>query len=135
VAWTGFEQAVVLYDRRPRLDGRSGWTLGQMINTVYDVFIGFSPLPAKLLSLLGFLMLTSSLVAVTYLVGIWLLKDVQPGWTGLMVTMTLCFGLLFVMLGVSFEYLSRIFVETKGRPLYFVARRIGKIPSLERARD
>lgn len=125
VAWTGFNQSVVAYDRQPRLGGRSGWTFGQMVNAVYDVFIGFSPVPAKLLTGFGFAMLGGSLLTVVYLLTTWLVRDVQPGWTGLMATMTLCFGFLFVMLGVSFEYLYRIFVETKDRPLYFVAHRAG----------
>ena len=70
-------------------------------------------------------MMLLSLVGASYIVGEWFWRDVQPGWTTLMATMTLCFGMLFVMLGVSFEYLYRIFVETKNRPLYFVARKIG----------
>jgi dolichol-phosphate mannosyltransferase len=125
VAWTGFNQSVVAYDRKPRLGGRSGWSFGQMVNAVYDVFIGFSPVPAKLLTAFGFTMLLGSLVTVVYLLTTWLVRDVQPGWTGLMATMTLCFGFLFVMLGVSFEYLYRIFIETKDRPLYFIAHRSG----------
>ena len=127
VAWTGFEQSTVIYDRRPRLVGYSKWSHGQLLNTAYDVFIGFSPIPAKVLTAFGFFMLFASLSAAAYVVIDWFLLDVVPGWTGLMTTMTLCFGLLFVMLGVSFEYLYRIFVETKGRPLYFVARQVGEV--------
>jgi len=127
VAWTGFSQSVVHYDRKQRVTGRSGWTFSQMLNTAYDVFIGFSPVPAKVLTAFGFFMLGGSLLAVAYLITTWLFLSVSPGWTGLMVTITLCFGLLFVMIGVSFEYLYRIFVETKNRPLYFVARQAGNI--------
>ena len=57
----------------------------------------------------------------------WLLQNVQVGWTGVMATMTLCFGLLFMMIGVAFEYLYRIFVEAKNRPLYFVAQTAGDV--------
>lgn len=127
VAWTGFDQDIVEYDRQQRLTGRSGWTFSQMLNTAYDVFIGFSPMPAKVLTMFGFVMLAGSMLFVAYLVLWWLFFAVQPGWTGLMATMTLCFGLLFVMIGVSFEYLYRIFIETKNRPLYFVARHAGEI--------
>jgi len=127
VAWTGFEQAVVEYDRRERASGRSGWTFGKMVNTAYDVFIGFSPAPAKALTILGFVLLAGSIFAVMYLVAEWYFRSVVPGWTGLMTTITLCFGLLFLMLGVSFEYLYRIFIETKNRPLYFVSRRLGDV--------
>jgi dolichol-phosphate mannosyltransferase len=125
VAWTGYDQAIVLYDRQPRLGGRSGWTFGQMISTAYDVLIGFSAMPARALTVFGLVMLMGSIVTVAYLVVTWLVSDVQPGWTGLMTTMTLCFGILFVMMGVSFEYLYRILIETKARPLYFVTQHVG----------
>ncbi len=135
VAWTGFDQAIVAYDRRKRAGGRSGWTFAQMLNSAYDVFIGFSPVPAKVLTVFGFVMLVTSIIAVFYLVFTWMVHDVQVGWTGLMATMTLCFGLLFVMIGVSFEYLYRIFVETKNRPLYFVSEQTGDVRRRERVSD
>jgi glycosyltransferase involved in cell wall biosynthesis len=135
VAWTGFDQSIVPYDRRMRTGGRSGWTFAQMLNTAYDVFIGFSPVPAKVLTAFGFVMLITSIVAVFYLVFTWLVHDVQVGWTGLMATMTLCFGLLFLMIGISFEYLYRIFVEAKNRPLYFVSQQVGDVRRRESVSD
>jgi glycosyltransferase involved in cell wall biosynthesis len=135
VAWTGFNQAVVTYDRRVRIDGRSGWTVSQMVNTAYDILIGFSPMPAKLLTAFGFFMLFASIAAASYIIGEWFWHSVQPGWTGLMTTLTLCFGLLFVMLGISFEYLYRILLETKKRPNYFIARSVGDIRSREGTSD
>jgi len=127
VAWTGFDQAIVPYDRRARANGRSGWTFGQMLNSTYDVFMGFSLVPAKLFALLGLVMCVASFTGGTYIVMDWMFHDVQPGWTGIVTTMTLCFGILFVMVGFMFEYLSRIFVEAKNRPLYFVARKVGPV--------
>lgn len=121
VAWTGFDQAVVPYDRQPRRAGRSGWRFGQMLNTAYDVLIGFSPVPAKLITALGLGMFGISVLLLAYLVLTWAFSKVLPGWTGVMATMTICFGVLFMMLGVIAEYLHRIFVEAKNRPLYFIA--------------
>jgi glycosyltransferase involved in cell wall biosynthesis len=127
LAWTGFDQVLVPYDRKQRLEGHSKWTFGPMLSTAYDVLIGFSPLPARLFTVFGFGMLICSLIAAVYIIGHWMFFSALPGWTGIMATMTLCFGLVFVMLGVSFEYLFRIFVETKKRPLYFVAQRMGDV--------
>lgn len=131
VAWMGFEQAKVEYDRPARVNGKSGWTYSQMFNTTYDVLIGFSPVPAKILTMMGFALFGLSMLVIVYLFLTWLFRDVQPGWTGLMATMTLCFGILFVMLGVISEYLHRIFLESKGRPLYFVARTVGGVGTPE----
>jgi glycosyltransferase involved in cell wall biosynthesis len=137
VAWTGFEQAVVDYDRRARKHGRSGWTLGRMLDTGYDVFVGFSAIPAKILTWTGFATFGFSVVFMIYLVLYYLMHNVAPGWTGLMTATTLFFGIVFIMLGVMAEYLGRIFLEVKGRPLYFVAARtselspmqVGKVPA------
>jgi glycosyltransferase involved in cell wall biosynthesis len=123
VAWTGFSQDVVYYDRQARLRGRSGWSLGRMISTAYDVFIGFSPFPARVLTGLGFALFGISILVLIYLVTEWFVKNVQPGWTGIMALITVFFGILFMMVGMIAEYLYRIFIETKARPLYFVASR------------
>jgi len=45
----------------------------------------------------------------------------------MMATMTICFGMLFMMLGVTAEYLHRIFIEAKNRPLYFIAAYAGEV--------
>lgn len=127
VAWTGFNQAVVEYDRQLRTAGRSGWSFGQMVNTAYDVLIGFSAAPAKAITVLGLSLFSLSMAFLVYVIGAWAFTDVQPGWTGMMAMMTVCFGMLFMMLGVTSEYLHRIFIEVKDRPLYFVSGRAGKI--------
>lgn len=125
VAWTGFNQAVVEYDRAPRKAGLSGWSFSRLMNASYDVFIGFSPLPAKFLTFLGFLVFGASIISLLYLIAAWIFQSVQPGWTGIMVSITVFFGLVFMMLGMIVEYLYRIFIETKRRPLYFVSRITG----------
>jgi glycosyltransferase involved in cell wall biosynthesis len=125
IAWTGFNQAVVLYDRQARIAGRSGWRFGQMVNTAYDVLIGFSAAPAKVITVLGMSLCSLSILLLIYVLSAWAFTDVQPGWTGVMATITICFGVLFMMLGVTAEYLHRIFVEVKARPLYFVSAEAG----------
>ncbi len=127
VAWTGFDQSVVLYDRQARRAGASGWRFAQLLNTAYDVLIGFSPMPARLITAIGLGLSGLSLVAIVYLLAAWAFARVQPGWTGLMVTLTFCFGVLFMMLGLMAEYLHRIFIESKNRPLYFIAESAGSL--------
>jgi dolichol-phosphate mannosyltransferase len=121
VAWTGFDQEVVYFDRRARQSGQSGWGLGKLFSTVYDVFIGFSPAPAFVITAMGLFLSFLSLSGLAMVLLEWAFYRVQPGWTGIMATITLFFGMLFMMMGLLGEYLSRIFVEVKNRPLYFVA--------------
>jgi len=53
VAWTGFDQEIVEYDRKERIAGKSSWNFNRMIKTMYDAFIGFSFLPIRIMKLLG----------------------------------------------------------------------------------
>ena len=121
VAWTGFEQAVVEYHRRVRLTGKSGWNLGGMIKAMYDTVIGYSSMPVRLMTKLGVTLFFLSMLFLTYLVYNWFIGDPLAGWTGLMGTMTLFFGLQFFLVGISGEYLHRIYQESVQRPLYFIS--------------
>lgn len=125
VAWTGFDQDTVPYDRRSRVAGASGWTFARLLRAAYDTFIGFSEIPARAITVLGAVVFVLSMLSTLYLLLTWLLTDVMLGWTGIMVTITTLFGLLFIMVGTMAEYLQRIFIEATGRPLYFISRRTG----------
>jgi glycosyltransferase involved in cell wall biosynthesis len=125
VAWTGFRQEVVLYDRRSRNAGVSGWSFGRMIRAMYDTFIGFSDLLPRFMTILGATIFLMNIPIVLYLIIDYALSRPFPGWTGLMVTLCFFFGIVCLMLGVMSEYLHRIYLETTGRPLYFVAQRSG----------
>jgi dolichol-phosphate mannosyltransferase len=91
--------------------------------------------PAKFVAMLGFTVFMGSLVFLAYLLLNWTFHDVEPGWTGIMAMMTFLFGLLFMMVGMLAEYLYRIFIETKRRPLYFVAKRTGAVQPREDVND
>ncbi len=127
VAWTGFSQDTVLYNRQARHTGASGWTLAKMFKSMYDAFIGFSLLPIKLITSIAIVFFIIDLVAIIYLIWSWLWFDVVSGWTSIMVIMLFCFGLLFLMLGIMGEYLARIYGEVSGRPLYFIQSRTNDI--------
>lgn len=122
VAWTGFEQDVVDYDRRPRITGRSGWSFSDMLRAMYDAFIGFSGLPIKLMEGAA---LASFLIAVSlaiYLVAAWMSGRTRvPGWTSQMLLFSGFFGVQFWLVGMLGQYLARIHREVVGRPLYFVS--------------
>jgi dolichol-phosphate mannosyltransferase len=126
VAWTGFEQEVVDYDRRARTAGVSTWTFGRIMKALYDAFIAFSRLPAQVMTLVGLATFVLTVILSLVLVGLRLIDDtVVPGWTSVIVMLCLLFGINFLMLGVVVEYLSRIYQESTARPLYFVSQSIG----------
>lgn len=126
VAWTGFRQDVVLYDRERRSAGKSGWSFGRMLKAMYDTFIGFSEVPARLMTITGLVTSLFSIPFSIYLVVSWWLTDTVPGWTGLMLGLTVFFGLQFLMMGLVGEYLYRIYSEVTARPLYFISQEAGE---------
>lgn len=123
VAWTGFKQDVVPYDRRARGAGTSGWNFGSMVKAMYDALIGFSGFLPRCITLLGAAIFLMNIPILLYLIADYMVARPFPGWTGLMVTLCFFFGIVCLMLGIMTEYLHRIYIETAARPLYFIARK------------
>ena len=128
VAWTGFEQAVVFYDRRERVAGKSGWTFRNMFRTMYDAFLGFSHLPIRLMALVSIVAFLVTFVLSVYLLYCWMIRTPVPGWTSTMLGMAFFFGVQFLLMGVMGEYLHRIYLEVVKRPLYFISDRTSPSP-------
>lgn len=123
MAWTGFDQDVVEYDRKRRINGKSGWNFGRMIKTMYDALIGFSQAPIKLITLVGGAIFILSVLIALYVFCNWLFLggEAVPGWTSLMLFVSGFFGIQFLLTGIMGEYLSRIYIEATRRPLYFIS--------------
>jgi glycosyltransferase involved in cell wall biosynthesis len=121
VAWTGFHQAVVEYDRQPRFAGRSAWSVARMIRSMYDGLIGFSAAIPRAVTLLGAFFSVIGLSAALYFLLNAVFFSPLPGWSTIMVALSLFFGIVFMILGTICEYLLRIYVESTRRPLYFIA--------------
>lgn len=125
VAWTGFRQEIVHYDRQRRRAGKSGWTFGRMVLAMYDAFVGFSVLPIRLTTALGVAISLLNVPLAIFFVANWWLGNPLPGYTPVMLVLTVFFGIQFLLMGLIGEYLYRIYLEAMQRPLYFVADRCG----------
>jgi dolichol-phosphate mannosyltransferase len=125
VAWTGFRQAVVDYDRGRRAAGRSAWSVGRMVKSMYDGLIGFSGTIPRAVTLLGAVFSLIGFIAAIYFLLNAVFFSPLPGWSTIMVVMCLFFGIVFFILGTICEYLLRIYVESTRRPLYFIAADTG----------
>jgi len=123
VAWTGFEQSRVGYDRKARTKGTSGWNFGKMMKAMYDAFIGLSTLPIRLMKIAAVTAFVLSLMAVIYLVVVVAFLGTRaPGWASQMILLAAFFGVQFSMMAIVGEYLNRIYTESMRRPLYFIAK-------------
>jgi polyisoprenyl-phosphate glycosyltransferase len=121
VAWVGFRQTAVHYDRSARFAGDTHYPLHKMLRFASDGIVSFSTLPLRVATLLGLL---SGLAALG--VALWVLfvvlTGVQavPGWATLMIAVSLSSSAQLLMIGILGEYLGRVYDEVKRRPLYLV---------------
>jgi len=120
-AWIGFNQATIAYDREPRAAGASKWRYWKLWNLALEGITGFSVAPLKVATYVGFATAASSFVFAAYMfVKTLALGDPVSGFPTLIVVISFLGGLQLMAIGVLGEYLARLFVESKGRPLYLV---------------
>jgi dolichol-phosphate mannosyltransferase len=127
IAWTGFSQTQIPYDKEPRFAGSSGWTISKKIGIALDTFFSFTYLPIRLMSCLG---LATAVLGLSYAVVVVVNAVVgKPtvGWSSLMTATLLLSGSLMMMMGVLGEYMWRALDEARGRPRYIVERTVGKM--------
>jgi glycosyltransferase involved in cell wall biosynthesis len=120
-AWVGFKQTAIYYDRDPRLAGETSWNYLRLWRLAVDGITSFSAAPLKVWSYLGLVLSLTALLYAAYLViRVWLQGIDVPGYASMMVVILFMGGMQLITLGIIGEYLSRIFTEVKGRPLYLI---------------
>ena len=120
VSWIGLKQVALTYDRRRRSAGTSNYPLRKMIVLAVDAMTSFSVAPLRFASHLGMAFGLLGLVALGYTLFSWAVGNALPGWTSL-ASITLIVGSIQLMvLGIFGEYLGRLYMEGKRRPLFIV---------------
>lgn len=127
VAYVGYRQAAVLYDRDVRRAGRSKYSqITGSLRIGLNGIVAFSSKPLELATLLGFAMAgVSFMVTLFYLVQKFVLRlDITPGLASTIVMITFFGGVQLICIGIMGEYIGRIYDEVRARPKYMVARRL-----------
>ena len=120
IAWMGFRQETITYDKQARQHGKSGWNLEKKLKMAMDSLTSFSYKPIRWMSYLGFML---SLLSFIYLAVVLVnyLSGVAPqGWTSLMAAILLIGGLQIMMIGMLGEYIWRSLDESRHRPRYII---------------
>lgn len=120
VSWIGFRQTAMLYDRDRRFAGETHYTLRKMVSLALDAVTSFSTVPLRFASHMGFVMGFMGIMALGYTAWSWASGNAVPGWTSLAVLSLIIGSGQFLVLGIFGEYLGRMYMETKRRPLYIV---------------
>lgn len=118
IAWLGFRQDYIEYDKQPRAAGQSGWTLARKLRLVTDSVAGFSDAPIRWCSYLG-----AALVAVALALGVGgvvLLPGLSGGLTLVAAAVVGLGGVQLIAVRVLGEYVWRALDEARGRPQYLI---------------
>jgi glycosyltransferase involved in cell wall biosynthesis len=120
VKWAGFKQVSIEYEPKERFSGQSKYTLKEMLSLALKGIVSFSVKPLKLAAYLGFILFIPSIFLVAYALGSYFLNVAISGWTSLMITIIFFGSLQLLMLGIIGIYLSKLIIQSKQRPLYFI---------------
>ncbi len=130
IAWVGFRQDAVTYQRPVRFKGETKYPLKKLIGLAADGILSFSVKPLRLCIWSGLLTSALALAGIVYALVVRLSTDAWvSGWAMLFVAVLFVGGVQLLFLGIIGEYLGRIYFEVKRRPLYLVRERLGFAPA------
>ena len=120
-AWAGFKQVGIEYIRESRTTGETKYPLRKMIKFSVDAMTSFSTKPLKLATRLAFMSLLVAALMAVYVFGSLIMFQTAPGWASVVLAVSFFSGVQLLTLGIMGEYIGRLYVESKNRPLYFVS--------------
>jgi dolichol-phosphate mannosyltransferase len=120
ISWVGFKQVPILYDRDARFAGETKYSYAKLFQLTLDALTGFSRAPLKIASHLGLWFGLAGIAMLGYCFYGWMAGLAVPGWTSLMSVIILLGSVQMFILGLIGEYLGRMYMQSKGRPLYVI---------------
>jgi len=120
--WVGFRQGAVYYERAARLAGETKYPIWKSVRLALDAITSFSASPLRWIAGAGVLISLLGLIFILQL--IWARwfhpAGLMPGWASIIAVVLFLGGIQLICLGMIGQYISRIFEESKKRPLYFL---------------
>lgn len=134
VSWIGLRQEALPYERAARFAGETKYPLSKMIRFAIDAITGFSVRPLRIASYVGIFFSIATLLLLVYVLIHYFTGYSVQGWTSLAVIVLLLGSAQLLVAGVMGEYLGRLYIESKGRPL-FIIQEIVASPELTTRRE
>jgi dolichol-phosphate mannosyltransferase len=126
ISWLGFRQVGIPFTTKPRVAGTTKFSPLKLFRLAADGITSFSVLPLRWIMACGFAVAVMSLLYAVYiLVEVLIIGIDAPGWPTLVVAIMFLGGMQLIAVGIVGEYVGRIFMETKRRPLYVVQDKRG----------
>ena len=126
VAWSGYTEDFVYFDRQERFSGETHYSLSKMLNFALDGITSFSIKPLRIATYMGFTTATFGFLGIVYaVIGKFLLPiPWVTGWTGIFVGVMFIGGVQLITIGIIGEYISKIYIEVLQRPHYIVKEKV-----------
>lgn len=122
----GYKSSKVYYSRDARVAGESKYPIGKMLSLAVEGITSLTTTPLKMISALGFITCIISVITAIYAIIEKMNGSTVEGWTSVMISIIFLGGVQLLCLGVIGEYVGKIYLETKGRPRFFVEEKQGE---------
>jgi glycosyltransferase involved in cell wall biosynthesis len=120
IPWFGFNSDFVEFQRQKREKGISGWSISKMIDFSLTALLSFSNFPMRLSFLLSLISIILFLILTFFAIYSYFSNNVVKGWTSLFLIISFFNTIIFFVLGIMAEYVGRIYLNSKNKPLYVV---------------
>lgn len=123
--WTGFKSIGIKYARERRYAGESKWNYWKLWNFALDGITASTTFPLRIWTYFGTLLSLTGMLYAFYIIARTFIRGIDvPGYASLLVFILVLGGIQMIILGIIGEYIGRIFVEVKNRPLYIVENKV-----------
>ncbi len=120
-SWIGYNKKEVLYDREPRVAGKTKWNYKKLVDLAIDGITSFTTSPLRLST---FIAIPTFIVLAVYFIYViakcFVVHEAIQAYQAIILLILFFSGIQILLFGIVGEYLGRIFNETKNRPLYLV---------------
>ena len=120
IAWIGFNQTFIEYDREERMSGQTKFTYRKMIGFAIDGISGFSTWPLKVATISGFIVSFISFLLIIYSLYQKFFGETEKGWTSLNISVLFIGGIQLIGIGILGEYIGRVSENVKNRPHFII---------------
>ncbi len=120
IPWLGFNSSYVEFERENRKRGLTGWSTFKMINYAVTAFLSYSSYPMRFSFILSFVCIVLFFILSIYAIYSYLISDIVKGWTSLFLIISFFNTIVFFILGVMGEYVGRIYLMNKNKPLFVI---------------
>ncbi len=118
----GYTSAQVFYTRKKRMAGESKYPFFKMLKLAVNGITSFTNYPLKIITALGSFIFVGSILTTCWIIVVVIQGNNVPGWASITLPIYFLGGIQLLAIGILGEYISRIYLETKRRPLYHIEK-------------